>query len=115
MPEFNKHSTGSSDSRAQPHRCNAHLEDVLEGLSTWPMDVSKPFGVFLQCIKSQPGMREEKKKRGRGFDDLFLVFTDNNVFFPYIRSRTTSLLSTKATTTTRTTTIKKKNIWEISL
>ncbi|KAI7860530.1 hypothetical protein BDC45DRAFT_454957 [Circinella umbellata] len=55
MPEFNKHSTGSSDSQAQPHRCNAHLEDVLEGLSTWPMDVAKPFGVFWQCIKSQPG------------------------------------------------------------
>ncbi|KAI8148340.1 hypothetical protein BJV82DRAFT_663719 [Fennellomyces sp. T-0311] len=55
MPEFNKHSEGPNNAGPQPHRCNGHLEDVLVGLSSWPMDVAKPFGVFWQCIKSQPG------------------------------------------------------------
>ncbi|ORY96191.1 hypothetical protein BCR43DRAFT_524329 [Syncephalastrum racemosum] len=52
---FNKHSDGPSDARQRPHRCNAHLEDFLEGLSTWPMDVAGPFKVFLQCLRSKPG------------------------------------------------------------
>jgi hypothetical protein len=51
---FNKHSE-TPNSKPQQHRCNAHLEDVLEGLSQWPLDVSKPFSVFLSCLKSQPG------------------------------------------------------------
>ncbi|KAI8341639.1 hypothetical protein BC941DRAFT_414062 [Chlamydoabsidia padenii] len=51
---FNHHS--NTPSRApQSHRCNEHLEDVLKGLSTWPMDVAAPFHVFLSCLKSKPG------------------------------------------------------------
>lgn len=51
---LNKRSEAPS-SKPQQHRCNGHLEDLLEGLTKWPMDVSKPFNVFLECLKSQPG------------------------------------------------------------
>jgi hypothetical protein len=51
---FNKHSE-ATNTKPKQHRCNGHLEDVLEGVSQWPMDVSKPFNVFLSCLKSQPG------------------------------------------------------------
>jgi hypothetical protein len=52
---FNRHSDKKVHARPQQHRCNGHLEDVLTGISQWPLDVSKPFGVFLDCLKSQPG------------------------------------------------------------
>lgn len=52
--QFNKHSNAPSTA-PQQHRCNGHLEDVLEGVSQWPMDVSKPFGIFLNCLRSKPG------------------------------------------------------------
>ncbi|CDH52947.1 predicted protein [Lichtheimia corymbifera JMRC:FSU:9682] len=52
---LNKHSSGPSNRGAKPHRCNGHLEDLLEGLSTWPLNVSKPFSVFLECMRSKPG------------------------------------------------------------
>ncbi|KAG2183820.1 hypothetical protein INT44_008831 [Umbelopsis vinacea] len=51
---FNKHSNAPS-TRPKSHRCNEHLEDVLTGVSSWPMDFSKPFGVFWKCLRSQPG------------------------------------------------------------
>lgn len=51
---FNKHSNAPSTPPKQ-HRCNGHLEDLLEGISQWPMDVSKPFSNFLACLRSQPG------------------------------------------------------------
>ncbi|CAO3631384.1 unnamed protein product [Cunninghamella echinulata] len=51
---FNQQSNAPSKA-PEPHRCNAHLEDVLKGLSMWPMDVSAPFSVFLECLKSKPG------------------------------------------------------------
>jgi hypothetical protein len=55
---LNKHSDKPTQKPKQ-HRCNAHLEDVLEGLSQWPMNVSKPFGAFLDCLKSKPGKKDE--------------------------------------------------------
>ncbi|KAL9539013.1 hypothetical protein MBANPS3_010521 [Mucor bainieri] len=58
---FNKHSN-SPDTQPHQHRCNGHLEDVLEGLSQWPMDVAKPFGLFLSCLKSQPGQEPMRYK-----------------------------------------------------
>ncbi|ORX49139.1 hypothetical protein DM01DRAFT_1409603 [Hesseltinella vesiculosa] len=51
---LNKHSNAPSQA-PHSHRCNDHLEDVLKGLSKWPMDVAGPFQVFLQCLKSTPG------------------------------------------------------------
>lgn len=51
---FNRHSNTPS-AKPKSHRCNEHLEDVLNGISTWPMDFSKPFGVFWKCLRSQPG------------------------------------------------------------
>ncbi|KAI7908273.1 uncharacterized protein BX663DRAFT_493630 [Cokeromyces recurvatus] len=51
---FNKHSDASNKTPKQ-HRCNSHLEDVLEGLSQWPLNVSEPFSLFLACLRSQPG------------------------------------------------------------
>ncbi|KAI8890536.1 hypothetical protein K501DRAFT_206536 [Backusella circina FSU 941] len=56
---LNKHSDKPTQKPKQ-HRCNAHLEDVLEGVSQWPMDVSKPFGIFLECLKSKPGQEPER-------------------------------------------------------
>ncbi|KAI9314460.1 hypothetical protein BX666DRAFT_1966883 [Dichotomocladium elegans] len=52
---LNKHSSGPSSNAPQPHRCNEHLEDLLVGFSSWPMDVAKPFSVFWQCLQSKPG------------------------------------------------------------
>lgn len=52
---FNRKSDKKVNPKAQKHRCNDHLEDVLTGLSTWPLDVTKPFSIFLDCLKSQPG------------------------------------------------------------
>lgn len=52
---FNKHSDKKPSAEPVQHRCNGHLEDVLEGISQWPMDVAKPFSLFLSCLKSQPG------------------------------------------------------------
>lgn len=60
---LNKHSEAPS-TKPEQHRCNAHLEDLLEGLSKWPMDVSKPFSVFLQCLRSQPGKLKKKIEKG---------------------------------------------------
>ncbi|KAJ2957431.1 hypothetical protein NQZ79_g6835 [Umbelopsis isabellina] len=51
---FNRHSNTPS-AKPKAHRCNEHLEDVLNGISSWPMDFSKPFGVFWKCLRSQPG------------------------------------------------------------
>ncbi|KAI9495007.1 hypothetical protein BDB00DRAFT_815458 [Zychaea mexicana] len=96
MPEFNKHSNGPSDTPQQPHRCNGHLEDVLVGLSSWPMDVSKPFGVFLQCLKSQPG----NKARERDWLELAKLFKLLTTFLTFLsitkisRTRTSSLFPT---------------------
>ncbi|RUP50638.1 hypothetical protein BC936DRAFT_138310 [Jimgerdemannia flammicorona] len=39
----------------KPHRCNLHLEDVMIGLNRWPVDFSKPFAIFRECLKSKPG------------------------------------------------------------
>ncbi|KAI9282619.1 hypothetical protein BY458DRAFT_531055 [Sporodiniella umbellata] len=58
---LNRHSEGTQEKPKQ-HRCNAHLEDVLEGLSKWPMDVTKPFGAFLSCLGSKPGNEPERYK-----------------------------------------------------
>lgn len=52
---FNRHSDKVENPKTHEHRCNGHLEDVLEGMSQWPLDVSKPFGLFLDCMKSKPG------------------------------------------------------------
>jgi hypothetical protein len=57
---FNKHSDKNPSAKPIPHRCNGHLEDVLNGMSQWPMDVSKPFSLFLSCLKSQPGKKKKK-------------------------------------------------------
>ncbi|KAI9253401.1 hypothetical protein BDA99DRAFT_519672 [Phascolomyces articulosus] len=81
MPEFNKHSTGPSDAAPQPHRCNGHLEDVLEGVSSWPMDVAKPFSLFLQCIKSQPGqepVRYSQQKNHSNNNNVTLIVDPNS-------------------------------------
>ncbi|CAO3594484.1 unnamed protein product [Absidia cylindrospora] len=51
---FNQHSN-SPNKAPESHRCNDHLEDVLKGISTWPMDVAAPFHTFLECLKSTPG------------------------------------------------------------
>ncbi|KAI8991051.1 hypothetical protein BDF20DRAFT_842384 [Mycotypha africana] len=59
--EFNKHSN-TSKRKPQQHRCNGHLEDVLEGLTQWPLDVAKPFGLFLTCLRSQPGQEPPRYK-----------------------------------------------------
>lgn len=56
---LNTQSTGPADTKARPHRCNDHLEDLLQGLMSWPMDVAKPFAVYWECLKSQPGIREQ--------------------------------------------------------
>lgn len=63
---FNRHSNAPS-TRPKPHRCNEHLEDVLNGVSTWPMDFSKPFGVFWKCLRSQPGMKLSIKLCIKGY------------------------------------------------
>ncbi|KAI8059464.1 hypothetical protein BC940DRAFT_313738 [Gongronella butleri] len=52
--QLNRHSNAPSQA-PHAHRCNNHLEDVLKGLSSWPLDVSQPFHRFLDCLKSQPG------------------------------------------------------------
>ena len=52
---FNRHSDKIETPKPHQHRCNGHLEDVLDGVSQWPMDVSKPFGIFLDCLKSNVG------------------------------------------------------------
>ncbi|OBZ86580.1 hypothetical protein A0J61_05374 [Choanephora cucurbitarum] len=49
---FNKQSN-HPDTKPHQHRCNAHLEDFLEGILAF--DLVKPFGVFLDCLRSQPG------------------------------------------------------------
>jgi len=46
----------------KPHRCYPHLEDVLVGLNKWPVEFSKPFGVFWECMKSEPGQEPERYK-----------------------------------------------------
>ncbi|KAI7873047.1 hypothetical protein BDF14DRAFT_1751390 [Spinellus fusiger] len=51
---FNQYSKAPTTT-ATPHRCNEHLEDVLSGLSTLPMEVTKPFSVFFNCLRSKPG------------------------------------------------------------
>ncbi|CEP20120.1 hypothetical protein [Parasitella parasitica] len=65
---FNKHSN-TPDAQPHQHRCNGHLEDVLEGLSQWPLDVSKPFGLFLSCLKSQPGQEPARYKSTKDTDE----------------------------------------------
>jgi len=37
------------------HRCNPHLDAVLDGLFAGPAHISKPARVFFQCLKSEPG------------------------------------------------------------
>ncbi|KAI8978937.1 hypothetical protein BDB01DRAFT_798640 [Pilobolus umbonatus] len=59
---LNRHSNSPSRKKEE-HRCNQHLEDVLEGVSQWPMDVSKPFSIFLQCLRSQPGQEPARYKK----------------------------------------------------
>lgn len=63
---FNRHSDKKVDPKPRQHRCNGHLEDFLDGISQWPMDVSKPFGVFLDCLKSQPGQEPARYKDTKG-------------------------------------------------
>ncbi|RCI04321.1 hypothetical protein CU098_012944 [Rhizopus stolonifer] len=58
---LNKHSE-ANHAKPEQHRCNAHLEDVLEGVTKWPLDVAKPFGVFLECLRSQPGNEPDRYK-----------------------------------------------------
>ncbi|KAI9470616.1 MAG: hypothetical protein EXX96DRAFT_585072 [Benjaminiella poitrasii] len=61
---FNRHSDAPNKPPKQ-HRCNGHLEDVLEGLSQWPLDVTKPFSLFLACLKSQPGQEPLRYKQNK--------------------------------------------------
>ncbi|KAI8370328.1 SacI homology domain-containing protein [Radiomyces spectabilis] len=51
---FNKFSNGPAV-KQKSLRCNDQLEDLLIGISQWPMDVAKPFSAFWQCLKSKPG------------------------------------------------------------
>ncbi|KAI9353945.1 hypothetical protein BD770DRAFT_347644 [Pilaira anomala] len=62
---FNKHSETNPNGKQTQHRCNPYLEDVLEGLSQWPMDVAKPFSIFLSCLKSQPGQEPTRYNKNQ--------------------------------------------------
>ncbi|KAI9247934.1 hypothetical protein EDC94DRAFT_570318 [Helicostylum pulchrum] len=59
---FNKHSEKNPNGQQVQHRCNGYLEDVLEGVSQWPMDIAKPFSLFLSCLRSQPGQEPPRYK-----------------------------------------------------
>ena len=55
---------------ATPHRCNEHLEDVLNGLrdETWTWrDWRASMGTFLQCVRSPVG--EEPARFNRADDN----------------------------------------------
>jgi len=39
----------------KPHRCNPHLDALLDGIFAGPAHIAKPARVFYQCLKSEPG------------------------------------------------------------
>ena len=43
----------------KPHRCNPHLDALLDGVFAGPNHIAKPARVFFQCIKSEPGNEPE--------------------------------------------------------
>lgn len=43
----------------KPHRCNPHLDALLDGIFAGPNHIAKPARVFFQCIKSEPGNEPE--------------------------------------------------------
>ncbi|KAJ3115575.1 hypothetical protein HDU96_000399 [Phlyctochytrium bullatum] len=44
-----------AQAKIKPHRCNGHMEDFLIGITSLPLDVVRPFGLFLKCMWSNPG------------------------------------------------------------
>jgi hypothetical protein len=39
----------------KPHRCNDHLEDLIQGIYHPPREILGPFKVWLKCVRSEEG------------------------------------------------------------
>jgi hypothetical protein len=45
---------GAAKKLPQPHRCNPHVDEMIDGLFEWPPNLRKPWQDFVACMRRDP-------------------------------------------------------------
>jgi hypothetical protein len=40
----------------QPHRCNPHVDEMIDGFFVWPPNLKKPWRDFVECMRRDPSI-----------------------------------------------------------